>query len=56
MKKITILLIATLAVAAVSCNKEMPIQDANTQIVGKNTLVARFAEETKTAFVGGTYM
>ena len=56
MKKITILLIATLAVAAVSCNKEMPGQDDNTQIVGKNTLVARFAEETKTAFVGGTYM
>ena len=56
MKKISLILMTAFAVAAVSCNKELPGRDDNTQIAGKNTLVARFADETKTAFVGGTYM
>ncbi len=56
MKKISLILMTAFAVAAVSCNKELPGRDDNTQIAGKNTLVARFADETKTAFVSGTYM
>lgn len=57
MKKITIILLAALSLAAVSCNKENSAVATDGRAQAGNSLVARFAQdEVKTAFVDGTYM
>lgn len=59
MKKISLILMTAFAVAAVSCNKEVPSSnDVNApEAVKAPTLVARIsADDTKTAFVSGVYM
>ncbi|MBR6001743.1 MAG: hypothetical protein IK045_02650 [Bacteroidales bacterium] len=57
MKKITIILLAALSLAAVSCNKENTEVASDSLAPAGNSLVARFAQdEVKTAFVDGTYM
>ena len=57
MKKITIILLAALSLAAVSCNKENSAVATDDRAQAGNSLVARFAQdEVKTAFVDGTYM
>lgn len=58
MKKISMLMMAALAVTTLSCNKELTdTTDETPGFSGAPALTARFSEEdTKTAFVGGTFM
>lgn len=57
MKKIYVIMLAALSIAAVSCKKENSELATDGQVPAGNSLVARFApDEVKTAFVGGTYM
>lgn len=57
MKKISLFLMTAIAVSALSCKKEEMVPAEELQTGSARTLVARFAdEETKTAFVGGTFM
>lgn len=57
MKKISLFLMTAVAVSTLSCNKEEMVPAEELQTGSARTLVARFAdEETKTAFVGGTFM
>lgn len=56
MKKISMLMMAALAVTTLSCNKENAIQEEENQPVHRQTLVAQFAdEETKTFFDGTVF-
>ena len=55
MKKISMLMMAALAVTALSCNKENAIQEEENQPVHRQTLVAQFAdEETKDSLSANT--
>lgn len=58
MKKISMLMMAALAVTTLSCNKELTdTTDETPGFSGAPALTARFSEDdTKTAFVGGTFM
>ena len=58
MKKISLFLMTAVAVSTLSCNKELTdTTDETPGFSGAPALTARFSEEdTKTAFVGGTFM